>query len=60
MKALIFDGTLHLDKIDKPEPGGDEVLIRVAAAGICSTDIEGSAAKRYVQSIAGYILMNRG
>ena len=40
MKALIFDGTLALKDIPRPEPQPGEALIRVLKAGICKTDVE--------------------
>jgi len=41
MKALVFDGKLRfLDDYPQPRRSRGEVLIRVALAGICKTDIE--------------------
>jgi alcohol dehydrogenase len=41
MKALRYDNGLHqVHDAPRPEPGGDEVLIRVLLAGICNTDLE--------------------
>lgn len=40
MRALFFDGTLRLGKIDTPAAGHGESLIRVILAGICMTDME--------------------
>lgn len=40
MKALVFDGSLHLEEIDLPEPRQDQALISVRLAGICNTDLE--------------------
>lgn len=41
MRALVFDGRLeYWADYPVPEPKGGEALIRVAYAGICSTDIE--------------------
>lgn len=42
MKALIIKqpGELVLEDIPVPEPGPDEVLIKVAACGICMSDLE--------------------
>jgi 2-desacetyl-2-hydroxyethyl bacteriochlorophyllide A dehydrogenase len=40
MNALIFDGSLTFGRIERPEPGKDEALIRVLVAGICQTDVE--------------------
>ncbi|MGI4854250.1 MAG: galactitol-1-phosphate 5-dehydrogenase [Janthinobacterium lividum] len=43
MKALMLEQYEHLQVIDMPEPtcGADEVLIRVAACGICGSDVHG-------------------
>jgi len=41
MKALVFDGTLHLrNDYPQPEPPQGEVLVKMRRAGICNTDIE--------------------
>jgi threonine dehydrogenase-like Zn-dependent dehydrogenase len=41
MKAIIFDGALKfVDDYPVPEPGAQEVLVRVIMAGICNTDVE--------------------
>jgi acryloyl-coenzyme A reductase len=44
MKALTFDkfgeaGVFHLAELPRPEPGPGDVLVRIAAAGICYHDI---------------------
>jgi len=36
---------LRLEEMPKPEPAPDEVLVKIAAAGICGTDIEVLAGK---------------
>jgi L-iditol 2-dehydrogenase len=43
MKALLLSQYRHLELTDlaTPEPGRDEVLIRVAACGICGSDVHG-------------------
>ena len=43
MKALMLEQYEDLQVIDMPEPacGADEVLIRVAACGICGSDVHG-------------------
>lgn len=40
MRAVVFDtvGTLALREVPDPEPGAKDVLIEVAAVGICGTD----------------------
>jgi len=42
MKALLYRDwdTLEVVKTDAPEPGRDEILIRVEACGICGSEIE--------------------
>src|ERR1700690_985361 len=42
MRAAIFDGVgipLRVTDIQAPEPAADEVLLRVAACGICGSDL---------------------
>ena len=42
MRAMVFHGTgkpLQLTDLPKPDPGPDQVLIRVSACGICRTDL---------------------
>jgi (R,R)-butanediol dehydrogenase/meso-butanediol dehydrogenase/diacetyl reductase len=42
MKAAIFDGVgipLRIDDLQVPTPAADEVLLRVAACGICGSDL---------------------
>ncbi len=43
MKALVYTAPyrVELQDVPEPEPGPGEVLIRVAAAGICGSDIHG-------------------
>ncbi|UFU03953.1 alcohol dehydrogenase catalytic domain-containing protein [Ruania suaedae] len=43
MKALVYRGpwTLAVETMADPEPGAQEVLIRVVATGICGSDIHG-------------------
>lgn len=43
MKALLLSSYKHLEVADLPTPaiGSDEVLIRVAACGICGSDVHG-------------------
>jgi L-iditol 2-dehydrogenase len=43
MKSLLLKNYLQLELADfpQPEPGPDEVLIRVAACGICGSDVHG-------------------
>jgi len=40
MKAAVFDGhKLSIEELMKPKPMKDEVLIKVAACGVCHTDL---------------------
>ena len=43
MKALLLSEYNHLDVADLPAPvpGADEILVRVAACGICGSDVHG-------------------
>jgi L-iditol 2-dehydrogenase len=43
MKALLLSQYNHLDVADlpEPEPGEGEILVRVAACGICGSDVHG-------------------
>lgn len=43
MKSLLLKEYLQLELADlpKPEPGPDELLVRVAACGICGSDVHG-------------------
>lgn len=37
---IVAPGEMVVERVPDPEPGPDEVLIRVRAAGICATDLE--------------------
>ncbi|MBX9456843.1 MAG: alcohol dehydrogenase catalytic domain-containing protein [Rhizobium sp.] len=42
MKAAVFDGVgqpLRIDHVDTPKPAADEVLLKIAACGICGSDL---------------------
>ncbi len=42
MKAAVFYGPnqpLKIEEVPRPEPGEDEVLVKVAACGVCHTDL---------------------
>lgn len=43
MRALVYTEDFELDmlELEIPRPGADEVLVRVAAAGICGSDVHG-------------------
>ena len=53
MSALVFNGTLQVEKMAVPCPKGGEVLIRVDKAGICNTDFE--IIKGYIQGFNGIL-----
>ena len=59
MKALQLTEYNHLEMVDvpKPEPGEKEVLIKVAACGICGSDVHGvngSTGRRIPPIIMGH------
>ena len=59
MKALLLSKYRHLELTDLavPEPGPDEVLIRVAACGICGSDVhgyDGSSGRRIPPIVMGH------
>src|ERR1017187_3189569 len=59
MKALLLSQYRHLEVTDlpKPDPGAGEVLIRVAACGICGSDVhgyDGSSGRRIPPIVMGH------
>ena len=59
MKALLLSQYRHLEMTDLPVPelGRDEVLIRVAACGICGSDVhgyDGSSGRRIPPIVMGH------
>jgi L-iditol 2-dehydrogenase len=59
MKALLLSQYRHIELADLavPEPGRDEVLIRVAACGICGSDVhgyDGSSGRRIPPIVMGH------
>ena len=59
MKALLLKEYRSLELVDLPEPalGDDEVLIRVAACGICGSDVhgyDGSTGRRIPPLVMGH------
>jgi L-iditol 2-dehydrogenase len=59
MKALLLTGkrTLEIADVSQPRPRPDEVLIRVAACGICGSDVhgyDGSSGRRIPPLIMGH------
>jgi alcohol dehydrogenase, propanol-preferring len=37
--AMIEDGSVHVRDVPPPTPGGEEALVRIAAAGVCHSDL---------------------
>ncbi len=59
MKALLLDapGSLVMNETESPEPRAGEVLIRVAACGICGSDVhgyDGSSGRRIPPLVMGH------
>lgn len=59
MKALLLSRYRHLEitEMPVPSPGADEVLIRVAACGICGSDVhgyDGSSGRRIPPIVMGH------
>lgn len=59
MKALLLSRYKHLEMVDLPEPvpGPGEVLVRVAACGICGSDVhgyDGSTGRRIPPIVMGH------
>lgn len=51
MKALVYTGpgTLSLQEVPEPRPGPRDILIRVAACGICGSDLHGYLGKSRIR-----------
>ena len=59
MKALLLSENSHLEIADMPQPevGANEVLVRVAACGICGSDVhgyDGSSGRRIPPIVMGH------
>ena len=59
MKALLLSRESHLElaELPQPEAGPDEVLVRVAACGICGSDVhgyDGSSGRRIPPIVMGH------
>lgn len=59
MKALLLDapGSLVMEDLDEPVPAAGELLIRVAACGICGSDVhgyDGSSGRRIPPLVMGH------
>lgn len=60
--APVDDSPLEMTDLGEPEPAADEILIKVAACGICRTDIhvvEGELPVRRSQLIPGHQIVGR-
>src|SRR5580700_7175786 len=59
MKALLLSEYKHLEiaEMPRPVPGSGEVLVRVAACGICGSDVhgyDGSSGRRIPPLVMGH------
>jgi L-iditol 2-dehydrogenase len=59
MKALLLSNYRHLEVTDllRPTPGTDEILVQVAACGICGSDVhgyDGSSGRRIPPIVMGH------
>lgn len=59
MKSLLLSRYNHLEMADRPrpEPGSGEVLVRIAACGICGSDVhgfDGSSGRRIPPLVMGH------
>ena len=59
MKSLLLEeyGKLAITELPRPEPGEQEVLVRVAACGICGSDVhgyDGSSGRRIPPLVMGH------
>lgn len=54
MRALVFDGDLHVESVPVPIPDAGEALIRVRRAGICGTDLEITRGYKAFHGIPGH------
>src|SRR3954454_14495608 len=63
MRAVVFDGSsLAPAEVRDPEPGPGEILIEVAACGVCRTDlhiVDGELAKPKLPLILGHQIVGR-
>jgi propanol-preferring alcohol dehydrogenase len=60
--APIEQNPLTLAEVPKPEPSGDQVLLKVSACGVCRTDlhvIEGELSERILPIIPGHQVIGR-
>src|SRR3954466_15775442 len=64
MRAVVFDGnSLELTEVPDPQPGPGEVLIEVAACGVCRTDlhiVDGELTEPKLPLVLGHQIVGRG
>ncbi|MCD4684413.1 MAG: alcohol dehydrogenase catalytic domain-containing protein [Anaerolineae bacterium] len=53
-RAVVFDGTLTVQRRPRPVPAADEALIRLRLAGICNTDLELVAGYKGFSGVLGH------
>lgn len=55
MRAVIYEKALRLDTtVPKPEPTGEQALLKIRRAGICNTDLELMAGYKEFSGILGH------
>ena len=63
MRAVVFDGSsLELRDLPEPEPSDGEILIEVAACGVCRTDlhiVDGELARPKLPLVLGHQIVGR-
>src|SRR3954463_1407341 len=63
MRAVVFDGSsLALTELPDPEPGPGEILIEVAACGVCRTDlhiVDGELTEPKLPLVLGHQIVGR-
>jgi threonine dehydrogenase-like Zn-dependent dehydrogenase len=60
MKALcVTDGGLTLSEVPAPKPRGNEALVRVSMAGVCTTDLEIVRGYMHFRGILGHEFVGR-
>jgi alcohol dehydrogenase len=57
VQALVFDGSLVMRELPRPEPAPGEALVRVRMAGICNTDLEITRGYMGFRGVLGHELL---
>lgn len=63
MKAAVvhrFDGPLSIEDVPTPEPGAEQVLVRIEASGLCHTDIHAARGEWPVRPALPFIPGHEG